>query len=151
LLELFPSAKRDISDGFIGAIASVLAEYPRQIAMKCVHPKNGLAGEAVFISIAGLIGWLERETNGLREHADYELRVERQILDVAEWRAATPSERLKAAGLDWLERRDPLAQKLSGENDRGRLARQARERLIHDYGRDKFNSIPNAKKTVAMP
>jgi hypothetical protein len=144
LLELFPSAKNDISDGFIGGIAAILSDYPRQTALKSIHPKNGLAGEAVFISIAGLVAWCERQTEPLRQHVDRELRVERQIQEVNEWRGKTSSERLKEKGQAWLDRTDPIAQQISGENGKGKLAKDARDRIINEYGREKFEGVPYA-------
>ena len=40
LLSLFPSTKGDVSDGFIGGLASVLMEYPRIVAVRCSDPRS---------------------------------------------------------------------------------------------------------------
>lgn len=123
LLSQFPSTKADVSDGFIGALASVLMQYPRQVSLKCADPRVGLAREAKFISIADIVGWCEKQTEPMRRDLAREDRIAQQLLERAEWEDYKPSDRLKALGKAWLERSDPDAERMARDS---RISEQAR-------------------------
>ena len=63
LLAQFPSNRG--GDGFIGALADVLASYPRSVVSNCCNVKTGVARSVEFLSIAALVTWCERETEQL--------------------------------------------------------------------------------------
>jgi len=65
LLAAFPHVKSTSPAGFIGAVAALLTEYPRQVALKCANPVKGIARECKFLSIAELVEWCEREKASL--------------------------------------------------------------------------------------
>ena len=113
LLGQFPNARADMSDGFIGAMASILMQYPRMVVVKCANPLTGISREAKFLSIADLVAWLERQTEPLRRDIAREERIQKQFEEREEWQNMLPSERLKKLGKDWLDRTDPDAAKLA--------------------------------------
>jgi len=65
---------RSADDGYIGAIASVLAEFPRVVAVKASSPVHGVPRECKqFKPTAGQVAdWCEREVEFYRRMADRE-------------------------------------------------------------------------------
>lgn len=124
ILDQFPHVKSS-PDGFIGSIAQIATQYPRQVMIECANPVRGVARDCEFLSIANLIAWLEKKTQPLREDADRTMRVEKQLAAREEWKNENPTDRLKAAGHAWLDRTDPVAAKLVGLNDEAEAARKA--------------------------
>src|SRR5262249_45256639 len=49
MISAFPSGGPQNPDGYIGALASVLREYPREIARRCADPIKGVARETRFL------------------------------------------------------------------------------------------------------
>lgn len=115
LIGQFPNL-REVSDGFIGSIASVLLQYPRQVCLKCADPRHGLARHVKFLSIAELVNWLEKQTEPLRVDVSREHRVVDQLKARADWESEAVSESLKEKGRAWLERIDPKARQLAGND-----------------------------------
>ena len=68
MLKFYPPSAADLDQsGYVGALASNLAQYPRCVAVKCTGPVNGLALKCKFKpSVADLVAWCEHETEGLR-------------------------------------------------------------------------------------
>jgi hypothetical protein len=122
LLNQFPNTKA--SDGFIGALASILGQYPKQCAIACANPLRGISRDVEFLSITAVVGWLEKQTEPLRRDVEWEIRVARQIAEREEWQAKTPSERLKILGQSWLDRTDPIAAELVARDAANREARR---------------------------
>jgi hypothetical protein len=114
LMAQFPNAK-GYSDGFIGALAQVFGQYPRQVVSKCVDVRSGLARDVKFLSISDVVAWLERGERPLHESAARDERVKRQVRDTEEWLRLKVPESLKAKGKAWLDRTDPVAQQISGQ------------------------------------
>jgi hypothetical protein len=114
-MDLFPSMK-STTNGFHGAIVSVLMEYPLSVASRITNPSHGLARESEFLSIAKIIAWLERHTEPMRHDRDREIRIERQMEESEQWEQEREEkdpvmlEKCKA----WLDRTDPKAQQLTG-------------------------------------
>jgi hypothetical protein len=72
LLTCWPNANDD-SKGYIGALAAVLQDYPRCVAVKCVDPRQGVPRETKFQpTVADLVAWCEREVEGMRRIVDRE-------------------------------------------------------------------------------
>lgn len=122
LLNQFPNTKA--SDGFIGALASVLGQYPKQCAIACANPLRGIARDAEFLSITAVVGWLEKQTEPLRRDLDRDMRLQRQFAEREAWQAKTPSERLKVLGAAWLDRSDPIAAKMVAKDAAERESRR---------------------------
>jgi hypothetical protein len=58
LLAAYPNP--NVSDSYIGAIAAVLRDYPREIATKCCDPLQGVVRGCKFVpTIADLVAWCE--------------------------------------------------------------------------------------------
>jgi len=106
-----------MSDGFIGALASVLISYPRQVALQIANPLNGIASEIKFISIADAVAWLERKTEPLRQSAAREERIAEQLAARDEWQRVEKSPSLLAKAKAWLDRTDPAAKAMFGVSD----------------------------------
>jgi hypothetical protein len=113
LIGLFPSTK-NITDGFIGALANIFLQYPKQVVLKCVDPLHGLAVDVKFLNISDLVAWCEKKTAPMRESYDRQERVKKQTKETEDWLDRKPSERLKAMGRAWLDRTDPVARQLAG-------------------------------------
>jgi hypothetical protein len=111
ILSQFPNM-RTAADGFTGSLAAVLADYPRQVAIKCANPRHGIARETQFLSIAAVVAWCERQTEPMRQDVSREQRVKAQLEARDEWDAQTIAEHLKANGKAWLDRTDPKAREL---------------------------------------
>lgn len=114
LIDQFPNAK-GYTNGFIGALAQVLGQYPKQVVNKCIDARSGLSRDIKFLSICDVVAWLERGERPLHERADREVRVKRQVEETDAWRNLKVPESLKAKGRAWLDRTDPVAQQLSGQ------------------------------------
>ena len=123
LLDQFPNSKNS-ADGFIGSIAQIFTQYPRQIILKCSDPLHGVAAEHEFLSIASLIAWLEKATEPMRANVAREQRIKEQFRALDEWKNEKPSERLKAMAEAWLDRSDPLAKYLTVFNSQEAQARK---------------------------
>lgn len=68
MLATYP--RSDVSDSYIGAMAAVLCDYPRQIAMSCCNPLKGVVRECKFVpTIADVVAWCEPKKQEL--HSDY--------------------------------------------------------------------------------
>lgn len=68
LLGAFPNGSPANAKGYIGALAAVLVDSPKSIAIKCADPLQGVARETRFLpTVADLVAWIEREKAGLLE------------------------------------------------------------------------------------
>lgn len=124
LIRAYPNGGANAGDGYIGTLAAVLGEYPRQVAMRCADPIRGVSRETKFLpTVADLVAWCERETAPLRQQVSREDRVEQQLLA----RDDNPehSESLRAKAKAWLDRSDPTAKMLTAGGDAANLERRA--------------------------
>lgn len=141
-------ANKDRADkSYIGAMAQLLMHYPKQVALKCADPFDGVVRGTKFLPTpSDIIGWCEREIAPLHREADRERRVDEQLAMRDEFERQVVADGLKAKGRAWLERTDPVAKQLSGEQTKEQLADQARADLINRIGEEAFNAIPDASK-----
>lgn len=73
LIAAFPNGNPQSGKGYIGALAAVLADYPRYVATRCCDPRTGVARETRFLpTVADIVAWCERETESLRFPVDRE-------------------------------------------------------------------------------
>jgi hypothetical protein len=140
LLSLFPNAS-GTHDGFIGAASDVLRAYPKSVAVKICEPLGGLASETEFISLSKIIAWLEKRTAPMSRDLDREVRVKAQL--EARDEGNEKSERLSASCRAWLDRTDPQARELTGQQDEGRQREDARQKLLKQIGKAAFDAIPD--------
>ncbi len=112
LLAQFGNSK-NLPNGFIGAAASVMTQYPRQVVLKCVDPLCGICREINFITISDLVAWCEKHTEPLRIQVSREKRIHQQLDAREAWQNEKPTERLKEMGKAWLNRSDLIAKELS--------------------------------------
>lgn len=125
LIGCYPNAGK-VEKSYLGALADLLAKYPRNVATRCCDPARGVARETRFLpTVADVVGWCERETEPLRRDVDYERRVDRQFRERDAWRAETVGDGLKAKGRAWLDREDPDARRLSAATNAAATAAKA--------------------------
>lgn len=146
----YPNGGANAGDSYIGALASTLMAYPRQVAMKCADyprkpgkPLQGVSAVEKFLPTpAVIIAWCEKETEPLRQVVDRERRIARQLEERAEFEAPR-EDRLSYAEL----------KAKYGDGDGGWGIDQHKEKqkylsaeeLAAMIGQDEFDKIPNAK------
>ena len=73
---------------YIGAIAQLLTQYPRSVALACADPKKGVAASTRFLPTPGdIVPWCEGACESLYENAAREDRVTEQLRARDEWNA----------------------------------------------------------------
>ena len=113
LIRGYPNGGANAGDGYIGALAAVLGQYPRQVALKCADPLRGVSRETKFLpTVADLVAWCEKETEPLRRDVDRENRIAEQFRLTEEWKNAEKTPSLLAKTQAWLDRTDPIAREL---------------------------------------
>lgn len=144
------ATSRSISDTYLGAIASVLCSYPASIARRAHLCPGGVPAEYVTLpSPAQVIRWCEENVQPLRRRVARDERVARQLAEREDVKVQTTRgfEITRA----WLDRSDPDAARLSGQQSRVkldmRLRAEARAMLIAQIGQEAFDAIPNAPGT----
>src|SRR5262249_6289979 len=157
MLNGFPNSAPPESRRYNGALATVLSEFPRQIALACADPVKGVARTTKFLpTVADVVAWCERETAALRTPVDREDRDQQFIRECreraeheAEWaekRKARPTlEELQAKhGPNWgiaqpaddTVARAASARQLAEANERALLAEYAAAGLEPKRGPD---------------
>lgn len=62
----YPHGGKDAGDSYIGAMAAVLADYPKAIADKCADARRGIVLSAKFLpAVAEVVVWCEKEAGRL--------------------------------------------------------------------------------------
>ena len=123
LISYWPNGGNGAGDGYIGALAAVLCDYPRQVVLRCIDPRRGVSKETKFLpTVSDLIGWLEWETEPLRRDVAREERIAVQF--AARGEHLPHSERLTAMTQAWLNRSDPQAQELIVGLEADKVARR---------------------------
>lgn len=113
-LDLFPNGRTQAGKSYIGGLAAVLMEYPRQVAMRAAGPVHGVARDTTFLpTVAVLIAWCERETAPMNREYQSAKRAAEQIEHRE--RDAVVSHVMQNVAKAWLTRADPRAQQLTGE------------------------------------
>lgn len=100
---------------YVGAIAELLMQYPRIVALACSDPIKGVVIECEFMPTpAKIVAWCENRSWPMHEEAAREERVAAQLDARDEWKNETVSPRLKDMAAAWLNRTDPKAARLVG-------------------------------------
>lgn len=109
LLAAFPNGGAQASRGYIGALASVLCDYPRIIALKCADPRQGVARETRFLpTVADVVAYCDREKRSLQEivdRDDYNNALARERQQRAQHDAAQTEERKSRPTLQQMQER----------------------------------------------
>lgn len=86
MLRGYPNGQQ-VPDSYIGALAEVVAQYPRCIALRAGDLKMGVQRETKFLpTVADIVAWAERETNALRgivDKDDHYAALEQAVADRA--------------------------------------------------------------------
>ena len=129
--------------GYIGAIAELLCQYPRSLAIECADPLHGVVLTTRFMPTpADIAGWMESRVDRMAGRANAEDRVEQQLRErreFAEQRAQprqTYEELKEKYGPNW-----GIAQVQRRAGFTGMTLDQLREK----YGPEKIDAVPDAK------
>lgn len=148
----YPNGGTNAGDSYIGALASTLMGYPRQIALRCAdfprrpgQPLRGISATCRFLPTpADIIAWCEKETAPLRHDRQREINIANQFKARAEFKAPRDHRlsyaELKAkygAGDGW-----------SFDVDKPRNVGLSIDELIAIVGESEWTKIPNR---VAAP
>lgn len=116
-LDLFPNGRTNAGKSYIGGLAAVLMEYPRQVAMRAASPVHGVARDTTFLPTpAVLIAWCERETAPMQREWQSAKRVDEQVQERE--RDAVTSYVMQGVAKAWLTRADPKGQQLTGGGEK---------------------------------
>jgi len=97
LLKQFPQSDKMANPTFVGAIADVLLQYPREIVERVTSSTAGVAAGKEFLSIAALVAWCERETAPLHRQAQREERIAEQLAERDKFEAENEAKRERYA------------------------------------------------------
>lgn len=65
---------------YIGTMAALFCQYPRQVSTQCADPIKGVARECKFIpTVADVVAWCEPRMTTMRTVVDYDARSEAQM------------------------------------------------------------------------
>jgi hypothetical protein len=82
MLMAYPNARDGLRDGYVGVIAALLTRYPRQVALRCADPIDGVTRDCKFLpTVAEAVQWLEREQQPFKNAHGWE---EQSITQLAE-------------------------------------------------------------------
>lgn len=149
LLACYPqSVRSEATGGYLGALAAVLCDYPKSIALECCDPRKGVARDTKFLpTVADIVAFCERKRDGWQHVVDMddresrilgEMRARREAFeagDMPETRAAFIAQRRAELGPNWgirTGKKQPPTQQ------------EAREALIAKIGQDAFDALPDA-------
>ena len=63
IVDCYPNGGKGADDGYIGALASVLVDYPLSISLKAADTRRGVAASSKFLpTVYELIQWLDAES-----------------------------------------------------------------------------------------
>jgi hypothetical protein len=110
IIDAYPNGGRAAGEGYIGALAAMLASYPRCVALRCSDRVDGIVRVCKFLPTpADVVAWCEKATEPLRDNREREMRVTRQLADRADHERRETEDRphrltvdeLKAKYGDW--------------------------------------------------
>lgn len=82
IIRCYPHGGNNVADGYIGALATTLGNYPRQVARACSNPKTGIVKTAKFLpTVAEVVKWCDEVTEPLWRMAKREENLVKQIAD----------------------------------------------------------------------
>ena len=82
IIERYPNGGANAGDSYIGALAAMLASYPRQVAMRCADPVRGIVRTCKFLpTVADVVAFCEREVTPLYDEAKRERLIAAQLAE----------------------------------------------------------------------
>jgi hypothetical protein len=103
---------------YVGAMAVLLMQYPRIVALSCADPFKGVVSECEFMPTpAKVIAWCDRRSKPMHEEAVRENRIAEQLDARDQWQNEAVPQSLKDKGKAWLDRTDPIAAALVGNSE----------------------------------
>lgn len=153
MLAAFPNTRDGVRDGYLGVMAQLLTRYPRQTALRCAHPIDGVIRDCKFLpTVSEAVKWLEREqlpllNANVRERRDAEqfaqrerdeADADREPLEHRQDVAARIKDELRAKGFMF-----------AGDSPGANTVAKEREKLL-SLGKitpEQFLSIPDAPKS----
>lgn len=76
----YPNYK--LSDGYIGNTAALMLDYPKSIALACLHTTRGIVRSCKYPPTpAEIVKWCEADLGYLQRAADYDRRSEAQLAE----------------------------------------------------------------------
>jgi hypothetical protein len=68
MIGAYPNGGAGAGDNYIGAIAGVFCDYPRQVATECASPIHGVARNCTFLpTVADVVAWCEPALEALKQ------------------------------------------------------------------------------------
>lgn len=134
LLGGFPNGGANAGDGYIGALAATLCDYPRQVAVKCCNPVRGVSRETRFLpTVADLVGFCERETQAMRRPVEVEDRdaaLRWEMVERREAEARLRADRARRPTLDDLRQKHGPGWGIDGAVRPSESLKATREQLV---------------------
>ena len=80
MLMAYPNARDGLRDGYVGVIARTLLDYPRNVALQCADPVNGVTRKTKFLpTVADVVAWCEHEQEPYRTASNWEYNTRKQF------------------------------------------------------------------------
>lgn len=84
IIEAYPNGGRNAGESYIGALAAMLGDYPRQVAMRCADRVHGVVRVCDFLPTpANIVSWCEKELEPLWQRIHREERLSEQFEEQA--------------------------------------------------------------------
>ena len=116
---------------YVAAVAAVLSGYPTTIIDYVCDPRTGITGTNKWLpSVSEVKEACDIHANRIAQDVERRKRIERQFKERDEWMNQVPTERLKEKGKAWLDRKDPVAQQLSGQKAKAPLTEDEKKAAL---------------------
>ena len=127
---------------YVAAVAAVLSGYPETVIDYVCDPRTGITGTNKWLpSVSEIKEACDVYANRIAQDIERKKRIERQFKDMDDWKNQVPTDRLKEKGKAWLDRKDPVAQQLSGQ--------KAKAPLTEDEKKAALESAAQVGKSIA--
>jgi hypothetical protein len=118
---------------YAAAVAAVLSGYPKTVIDYVCDPRTGITGTNKWLpSVSEVKESCDVYANRIAQDIERKRRIERQFKEQEEWENQVPTDRLKEKGKAWLDRTDPIAQKLSGQKAKAPLTEAQKKAALDD-------------------
>ncbi len=145
IVDGYPNGGRDAGRGYIGALAAMLASYPRQVAIACSDRVNGVIRDCRFLPTpADIVAWCEHGTDSLRKQDDRERRIAEQMEEREAYLRQERLERPRRLTIEELKEKYGDWQCGWGSpEDKTKLRETTRRELIAQIGQQAFDALPD--------
>jgi hypothetical protein len=91
MIDAIPNGRAAITDSYIGNIASLLCQYPRQVALGCADPLRGVLTKTRFVpTICDVVEWCDPQREAMQRTVRREDQIAQQFLEREEFAALPP-------------------------------------------------------------